>query len=468
MSRRNTRPIAALRGINAARYRAFGRIDVIRLARIHAEVDVAIEGLDELARAGPLDLLQLDYARPRRVAASPAEAGQLPEYAHSAIGAVRGMRRSLFLEPEFRIVTSAGWNDAYGCTEQVARALVESGSPGIPVSAVRGSNLLGILDFLVADGMALDNAETGAPWRTLREPVLTAEVQLGAGPIAAALSEGARVVVAGCYDSAAPLIAAAVSQFQWSWKDLNLWAGAAAAARAALWPNDHTCEWLGQAGRLPATMLHPRVALEDCGAFTVDVDRPLTDADAQRLVAWLRRGASPDAAHRHGDVQWHCTGVDVSQPGPSQLRVEGCQGAPGDDTWRLEVLYQSGFVVESLIELASGVDAPTRRRIADAFRKRFLSVDDERSLVAVQELANSDDAAASGSSWLHLVCRSKSRAHCQDFVAHLERLLTANPGTARSLSGRPTIEVECGLWPSYVPRGAVDIAIDTRPAKEWA
>jgi hypothetical protein len=35
-------------------------------------------------------------------------------------------------------------------------------------------------------------------------------------------------------------------------------------------------------------------------------------------------------------------------------------------------------------------------------------------------------------------------------------------------SGRPVVLALCDLWPAAVPRDAVDIAVDTRTAKEWA
>jgi hypothetical protein len=168
-------------------------------------------------------------------------------------------------------------------------------------------------------------------------------------------------------------------------------------------------------------------------------------------------------------VEWSASAAVASRHGQSQLRVEGLTGAGRDDTWRVEVLYQAGFIVDSLIELTDRIEPATRRQIAEAFRSRFVNAADERSLVEVQELASADGgSAAAGTGWLYLSCRSTLRKPCQEFVAHLERLLSANTGVARSLTGRPTIFVECGLWPTYVPRRAIDIAVDTRPANEWA
>jgi hypothetical protein len=297
--------------------------------------------------------------------------------------------------------------------------------------------------------------------------VLAADLQLGAWPIVTALEEGARVIVAGCYDGAAPAIAAAVHAFGWNWKQANSLAAAASAARAAIWPHRHTCEALALTGVLPAMQLHPRVELDSAGHFTVDLAHACDQDDAQQLIAWLCAGKPRDPAHLHADVAFDAAAATVTQPGPSQLRVAGCKGATTDSHWRLDVLYQVGFACEAMIEFAAGAGAALRGQVAEAFRSHFVGADDERSLVTVQELAATDGGAASAS-WLHLACRAKLRRQCEEFAEHVGRLASLNPQVLRLPAGRPQVFAECGLWPARVPRSAIDIAIDTRPAREWA
>lgn len=438
---------------------------MVRLVRIYAESDHTPAGLASLAAAGPLELLQLDYARPRWAAVTGAATPELPELVESFPDAVRSLCSSLFLEPEFRVVSSAGWGNTYLAVERVARALVEGGSPDIPVSAVRGSNLLGILEFMAADKLPLDNVDTGAKWESLKAPLLSADLLLGAGPILTALDEGGRVVVAGCYDGAAPAIAAAMRTFGWSWQQLDCIAGAAAAARAALWPHRHACDALAAGGALPAGQIHPRVAIETNGEFTVDLSHATEQSDAQQLLSWLQAGKPRDPAHLHADVRFDASGAAVARTGPTQLRSTGCTGVRSDNCWRLEVLYQSGFAAESMIEFSPGA-APLRTQIAEAFRSNFVDVADERSLVTVQELA-AEDGDSAAASWLHLACRSHERQPCADFAEQVSRFARSNPQVVRLRGGRPAVHVECGLWPARIPRSAVDIAIDTRPAREW-
>jgi hypothetical protein len=295
---------------------------------------------------------------------------------------------------------------------------------------------------------------------------LAADVQLGAGPIRTALDEGARVIVAGCYDGAAPAIAAATRACEWSWEQVNHVACAAAAARAAIWPHRHACQALAAGGMLPAALLHPRIELDVDGGFTVDVSPACDGEGAEQLLAWLQAGKARDPGHRHADVTFDARSAAVERTGPSQLRVTGCTGVKPDNYWRVEVLYQAGFLAEAMVEFAAGAGASLRRQTAEAFRSHFVNEDDERSLVTVQELAPADGGAETAS-WLHLACRSKLRRPCADFAEHAARFAAANPGMVRLPAGRPVVQAECGLWPMRIPRSAIDIAIDTRPAREW-
>jgi hypothetical protein len=437
---------------------------VIRLVRLHAEGDVAPPGLDELAAGGELDLLQIDYQRPR-LAPLVGHEPELPQRATAFNDALRSVAKTIFLEPQLRVVTSAGWCSSYSGAESASAVLIEAGCPDVPVAAVRGSNLLPIIDDLVAGGVKLDNIDTGAPWRTLKAPVLAADLEFGAGPFATALAEGARVIVAGYYDGAAPVLAAAAHQFHWGWKELDHLSCAAAAARAALWPHRHACDWLSSLGKLPAGNSHPRIELHPEGQFTVDIAHKCEASDADRLRQWLQTGKPRHTTHDHADVRWDASRADVSPTGPTQFRVAGVTGAQAENVWRLEILYQTGYIAEAMIEFSPSADPSLRQQIAEAFRTHFVDRDDERSLVTVQELAPADGAATA--SWVHMVCRSKRQTQCADFVEHLVRLAAANPHLVRLTAGRPTIQAECACWPAHVPRSAIDVAVDTRPAKEW-
>lgn len=451
----------------AAIFQTFSAIVAMRLVRLLADSDSTPLGLEKMAAAGDLDLLEIDYARPR-LATTPAKGPpELPEFAAGFAAALRSVAKTLYLEPRLRVATSAGWSSSYSCVENAARVLTEAGCGELAVSAVRGSNLLPILDDLVTAGVKLDNVETGAPWRHLREPVLAADLRLGAGPLATAFKEGARVIVAGCYDPAAPTSAAAVLAGNWSWKQLDNLATAAIAARAAAWAPWHGSAVLAASDETQGLLAHPRVELDDAGNITVDLVRQCQSCDAAELLRWLQAGFGPSMTHHHGDVRASVDAAQVTVSGPHQLRIAGGKGAAADGCWRLELLYQMGFLTEALLEFVAGSSSSLRRQVAEAFSSHFLDPDDGGSSIVAQELSP-DEGAEGGGSWLHLVCRSPIQKLCRRFADQVAAFAAANASAVRLLGGRPAVKVVCRTWPTRIPRDAVDLAIDTRPAREWA
>jgi len=427
----------------------------MRFGRLQSDGEGAPLAIEELASSGQLDFLQLDYPRPRWASVEGAAPAELPEYAVGFSEALRAIVKPLYLDPQLHVIASAGWASAYSCVERAAAVLVEAGCGDMPLAAVRGSNLLPILEMLAGDGINLDNAETGAHWRELKAPVLAADLQLGAGPLALALAEQARVIVAGAFDGTAPLVAAGAHRFGWKWDQHDLLAAAAAASRAANWID---WEAFGPDGSGTSAWRPNRVEINETGEILVEPI--LTDsAAASRLEKWLREAESLANADRHADVRERCSTLQCGVAGPNQLAIGGAQGTASDDCWELEVLYEAGFAVEALIEFSADSDRRWRQHLATMARTSLGS--DGAGLLTVEEL----QGTAGG--WLHLAFQSKSRGECQRFAEQVVKLSAAHRPHVRLSSGRPAVHVHCGRWPVRVPRNAVDIAVETRVAREW-
>jgi hypothetical protein len=167
-------------------------------------------------------------------------------------------------------------------------------------------------------------------------------------------------------------------------------------------------------------------------------------------------------ADRHADVRERCSTLQCGAAGPGQLAVSGAQGSASDDCWELEVLYETGFAVEALIEFSADSDRRWRQHLGSMARTSLHLDRDGAGLLTVEELQG-----ASGGGWLHLAFQSKSRGECQRFAEQVVKLAAAHRPHVRLSSGRPAVHVHCNRWPVRVSRDAVDIAVETRVAREW-
>jgi hypothetical protein len=427
----------------------------MRFARLQAHSEGIPAGVEELAAAQALDYLQLDYARPRRATAGDGASVEASQYPGGFVETIRALSKALYLEPQFRLIASAGWDSAYDCVERTAGALFESGCGEVPVSAVRGSNVLPILEMLVAEGVDLRHAETGAPWKDLRQPLLAADLEVGAGPLVAALADGARIVVAGCYDMAAPAIAAAKVEFNWSWHDFDLLAAAAVASHAAVWRDWQSVE--------STPWQPPQIELDSSGRFALGISRADNQA-ADRLQRWLQSNQQQTSLSTHVDVRVDASAVACTLSGTSQINVEGARGSDTDHCWRLNILFPAGFAIDVMIEFTTQADPRMRRQIAEIARTQLVPPAGG-GLLTVDELQPLGHAGAAG--WLHLAYLSKTRKVCQHVLDQTLRLVNSQPQLMQLAATRPAVHVHSVVWPARIPRGAVDIAVETRLAKEW-
>ncbi|MEM9657162.1 MAG: hypothetical protein AAF961_02265, partial [Planctomycetota bacterium] len=67
----------------------------------------------------------------------------------------------------------------------------------------------------------------------------------------------------------------------------------------------------------------------------------------------------------------------------------------------------------------------------------------------------------------HLVFRSERRNHCERFLNESMLSLQRNRDALRLVAGMPRLQIDSDCWAARVPRDAIDLAVDTRPAKDW-
>src|SRR5579862_980254 len=99
-------------------------------------------------------------------------------------------------ERGIRVVTNAGGLNPQGLAAEVG-GLAERLGIEVRVAVVEGDDLTDRIDELLAEGHQFVNLDTGHPLREAPTKPVTANAYLGAWGIAAALGEGADVVVTG-------------------------------------------------------------------------------------------------------------------------------------------------------------------------------------------------------------------------------------------------------------------------------
>jgi hypothetical protein len=163
-------------------------------------------------------------------------------------------------------------------------------------------------------------------------------------------------------------------------------------------------------------------------------------------------------------VRVDASAIACKPSGANRINVEGVRGSDTDHCWRLGILFQAGFAIDVMIEFRPQADPRLRRQIAEIARTQLVP-SGGGGLMTVDELQPLGHAGAAG--WLHLAYLSKTRKVCQHVLDQALRLVTSHPQLMRLATSHPAVHVHGVVWPARLPRGAVDIAVETRMAKEW-
>ncbi len=404
----------------------------MRLARVISANDQRNPSVDQLVETASLDVLQLDYVWPHTCPTS-------PRYAVGLLHQLRTLHKTLFLDPKLHLITNAGGGDPRGCVEAVAEYLCEHGDARLPLTAIRGDNVLPCLKEFVAEGIELRDIATGTTLEEMTQPLLAAQVELGAGPLATALAEGSRFVVAGCYDLAAPMIATAVSTLQWTWEQTDELAQLAVAA------------YLPQA----VVDMDPR------GGLTIRT-QPGTEINAQLLRQRLLETTDDNGYLRHADVRCQVSDFEFQQKMPDAYYVAGIQGLATSGEWLLRISYQDGYYAEALFACR---DTEAEKNTASMLRAVLDIGQKEHRCVKIDLLTTNESDAPT---LIRVLCQSPKSEPCEAFVREVVNFSVQSrvpgcPLVGSFPSGQPKISQLC----CPVPRDAIGVSVDTRPAKEW-
>lgn len=325
------------------------------------------EGPRQLVESGGIDYLVLDYlaeitmsllARARGKDPAAGYATDFPDVIARLAPAIR--------EQGIRVVANAGGVNPQACRDTLAAKLDEAGIR-LKIAVVTGDDLLPRTDEL-ADVREMYSGEPfpDAPW--------SVNAYLGAFPIAAALDEGADIVLTGrCVDSALAL-GPLIHEFGWSPTDYDRLAGGSLAGHVIECGTQATggiaTDWREIAGGW-AEMGFPIAVCAADGGF--EITKPegtggrVTPATVAEQITYEigDPGAYllPDATCDFRDVQ-------LVQAGPNRVAVTGARGGAPGEHYKVSATWRDGFRAAGTM-MIGGPDAADRAQaVAEAILRR--------------------------------------------------------------------------------------------------
>ena len=425
----------------------------------------------ELLTRGPVDYIGLDYLAEVTLSIMMRQRLRDPHkgYATDFVGF---LRRALpvIAEKGVKVVTNAGGLNPGACRDEVGKLARELGIRGLKVGIVVGDDVRDRIPELCAAGHHLAHMDTG-DWlcRVPHTKVLSANVYLGAAPVAKALDEGAQIVVAGRITDTSLALGPLMHEFGWRTDDWDRLAAGTIAGHiiecgAQCTGGNYTRWWevpdLWDVG-------YPVLECAGDGSFVV-TKHPGTGGlvsvatVSEQLVYEMgdpRRYITPDCI---ADF----TSVRLEQVGEHRVRVTGVRGEPATDTYKVSASFHEGYKASGQV-VVSGPRAVEKAQLAaDLVWRRLARAGVEfpagDRLVEILGTGVCHPGVVEPPSdppevVLRLGVRSASREAVARFGMELAPLVTTGPpGVTGFAGGRPKPAEVIAFWPALIAKDQVD------------
>ncbi len=436
----------------------------------------SILGPIRLLREGPLDYLTLDYLAEVTMSIMQKLYSRDPSKGY-ATDFVRLIDRVLpeLVEKDVRVIANAGGVNPHACKDAVLEVARKHGMQGVKVAVVEGDDLLGDLDALMAKGEEFRNMDTGEPLAAVRERVTSANVYLGAFPVAEALDQGARIVITGRGTDPGLVLAPLIHTFGWGREDWPRLAAGTVAGHivecGAQCTGGNYTDWRDVENM--AMVGYPIIEARADGSFVVTKHEGtggMVTVDAVRHQLVYEMG--DPSAYITPDVIADFTSFRLEQEGPDRVRVTGVEGGPATDTYKVSMSYQDGWKSVGQLTI-SGPDALAKARACAEIVWKRLAYDgyeygpDERMVEYVGANVCHDGIAVPGADdppevVLRMGVKGPDRAKVDRFGTELVPLVTSGPpGVTGFAGGRPKATEIIGFWPALVNKRHIETRVST-------
>ena len=453
---------------------------MIRIANAQGFWGDSLEAPLEQLRGGPIDYLTLDYLAEVTMSILQKQFSRDPQagYARDFVQMIERGAKDIVTR-DVKVVANAGGVNPETCAAAVAAALKRAGYGGsMKIGIVTGDNILGRLTDFIARGasredLSLRNMDTGEPLASILPRVRSANVYLGAFPIADALGQGAQIVVTGRCSDIALSLGPEIHEFGWKADDWDLLAAGAVGG--------HVIECGAQATggncqvdweTIPdlANIGYPILEAERDGRFAI-TKHPGTGGrvSVAGVTEQLIYEIGDPRAYITPDVVADFTSIQLQQAGADRVQFWGIKGKPATEFYKVSISYTAGFKAAGTMTYG-WPDAYKKARAADTIlRMRLERLGQKYETIHTEfvganachgEALSGEPSPDLAEVTLRVGVRGPDPAPIERFTRELAPLaLNGPPVVTYSSGGRPKVEEIIAYWPALIPKSEVSAKV---------
>lgn len=375
-------------------------------------------------------------------------------------------------EKNIRILADAGGVNVKGCVDELRKLAETKGLHGYKIGYVLGDDIKKDLPRLMAEGVDFMNMDDNGDFKDIQENIVNANVYFGHEPIIQCLEEGANVVVTGRATDSTLFLSPLIHEFGWAEDDWdNL-------ARGIMVGHLLECGGQGSGGNFQYDW-RGVPDLEILGypiaEVTKDTDFYITKAPncggiicEQSVKEQILYEIHDPANYVTPDVIVDISNATLTQDGDNRVRVSNIKGKTRPDQLKLCIGYHAGYRVVTFLSFAWPDAYEKAQYAADILlkkmkRKGLKAEEIHISFIGLNALhldvANMDPEFVKNLNEiiLRIAIRAKEKDEVSKITTEIAPLTLNGPPGASFFGGRAKPQEVIGLWPTLIPRDAVQL-----------
>ena len=426
-----------------------------------------------LVDEGPVDYLTFDYLAEVTMSIMQKQKARDPNLGYATdfvkmVGRIIGKCKAR----NIKIVANAGGVNLKACLAATKKVIAEQNISGVRIGIVEGDDILGRLPELIASGEKFSNLDSGEGIDQVRERLTSANVYIGAQSIAAALAQGADIVIVGRCTDPTLAVAPLVYEFGWGMEDYDRLASATVMGHILECGPQCTGGNFTRWREVPdlARIGYPIGEASADGTFVVTKHQGTGGAvSVDTVTSQLLYELGDPKNYLGPDCIADFTTIQIAQEGRDRVKIQGVKGRAPTPTYKVSMAYENGYKILCTLCI-SGPDAVAKAHwIADAVfermrmhgapippQARFLELFGTNVLYKgiVPELKQPDELM------MRIGAKGPDRKKLDILGTEIAPFVTGGPpGVTGLAAGRARASEIVGYWPALIDKSKVQTSV---------